>query len=127
MAPSIETTTSDNVAIVTKTNGSVQTTEVETGSSTPVESETAPEAADTFDNEVAIRPNAADEVPELLKTVTSFGEAYAKGADEDTRAEFLDTARSLVYALETPREAMIRYCWSQVRIVFSALIGMLMG
>ncbi|KAL3458363.1 S-adenosyl-L-methionine-dependent methyltransferase [Aspergillus heterothallicus] len=112
MTQSIETPTSDNIAVTIKTNGSVQTTELETGSSTPVENSTE-EVADTFDNEVAIRPNAADEVPELLKKVTSFGAAYANNADEDTRAEFLDTARSLVYALETPREAMIRYCWSQ--------------
>ncbi|KAL2797363.1 S-adenosyl-L-methionine-dependent methyltransferase [Aspergillus keveii] len=113
MAPSIETANSDNVTVTIKTNGSVQTTEVETGSSTPVESETAAETTDTFDNEVAIRPNAAEEVPDLLKKVISFGEAYAKNSDEDTRAKYLDTARSLVYALETPREAMIRYCWSQ--------------
>ncbi|KAL3447643.1 S-adenosyl-L-methionine-dependent methyltransferase [Aspergillus insuetus] len=113
MAPSIETTNSDNVTVAIKSNGSVQTIEVETGSSTPVENENGAQTPNTFDNEVAIRPNAADEVPDLLRKVTSFGETYAKGADEDTRAEFLDTARSLVYALETPREAMIRYCWSQ--------------
>jgi hypothetical protein len=114
MTPSIEATNGDTITVATKANGSVQTTEVETGSSTPVEP--GAQTPDTFDNEVAIRPTAADEVPDLLKKVTSFGEAYAKSADEDTRAEFLDTARSLVYALETPREAMIRYCWSQVRL-----------
>ncbi|KAL2827290.1 S-adenosyl-L-methionine-dependent methyltransferase [Aspergillus pseudoustus] len=113
MSQSIETTNGDNVTVSIKTNGSVQTTEVSTGSSTPVETSPEAAAADTFDNEVAIRPNAADEVPDLLKKVTSLGGAYANITDENTRAEFLDTARSLVYALETPREAMIRYCWSQ--------------
>ncbi|KAL4791471.1 S-adenosyl-L-methionine-dependent methyltransferase [Aspergillus venezuelensis] len=101
-------TPSDNVTINVKTETTVQSEEVSTGSSSPVESTDS-----SFDNSVAIRPNAAEDVPELLKKVSSLGGAYAENADEDVRAEYLDAARHLVYALETPREAMIRYCWSQ--------------
>ncbi|KAL4881812.1 S-adenosyl-L-methionine-dependent methyltransferase [Aspergillus karnatakaensis] len=103
-------TNGDNVAVTTKTNGTVHEAEIETGNSSPVEQSTG---TDTFDNEVAIRPNSAEDLPDLLKKVTSLGTEYATNTDEDLRAEYLDAARSLVYALETPREAMIRYCWSQ--------------
>lgn len=64
--------------------------------------------------DVAISPNAPEEVPALLSRLSVNGEAFAVGQDEKIRTELLDTARSLVYALETPREAMIRFCWSQV-------------
>ncbi|KAL2869497.1 S-adenosyl-L-methionine-dependent methyltransferase [Aspergillus lucknowensis] len=115
MTQPIEAARGDEVTVTTKTSGTVQTEEVESNGDSPVD-ETGTEAKETFDNEVAIRPNAAEEVPDLLKKVTSLAAVYADNASEDARAEFLDTARSLVYALETPREAMIRYCWSQSTI-----------
>lgn len=68
------------------------------------------------DDDVAISPNAPEEVPALLKKIASHGETFTSQKSEDVRAELLDTARSLVYALETPREAMIRFCWSQSTI-----------
>ncbi|KAL4802514.1 S-adenosyl-L-methionine-dependent methyltransferase [Aspergillus unguis] len=103
-----DATQSQNITIATKTGTTVQADEVSNGSSSPVE-----QAPDAFDNDVAIRPNAAEDLPELLKKVSSLGATYAGNSDEDVRAEYLDAARHLVYALETPREAMIRYCWSQ--------------
>ncbi|KAL5338030.1 S-adenosyl-L-methionine-dependent methyltransferase [Aspergillus crustosus] len=114
MADAAPITNRETVTVTTKTNGTVQTTEIGTGNSSPVDNGSP--QAETFDNEVAIRPNAAEDLPNLLSKVTSFGNAYAANIDEDLRAEYLDAARSLVYALETPREAMIRYCWSQSTI-----------
>lgn len=66
------------------------------------------------DDNVAISPNAPEEVPTLLKRIAMHGEAYLTESDENERTRILDAARSLVYALETPREAIIRHCWSQV-------------
>ncbi|RAL08720.1 o-methyltransferase [Aspergillus homomorphus CBS 101889] len=65
------------------------------------------------DGNVAIAPNDPEEVPALLKRITLHGEAYLTENDELERSKILDSARSLVYALETPREAIIRHCWSQ--------------
>ncbi|KAL4914334.1 S-adenosyl-L-methionine-dependent methyltransferase [Aspergillus aurantiobrunneus] len=100
-----------DVAADIKANATVQTEEITSGSSSPVENGAV--TPDSFDNGVAIRPNAAADLPGLLSKVSSLGVAYTAKNDEDLRAEYLDAARHLVYALETPREAMIRYCWSQ--------------
>lgn len=67
-----------------------------------------------IDGDVAISPNAPAEVPSLLEQIAASGDVYAASQDEKVRTDLLDTARSLVYALETPREAIIRHCWSQV-------------
>lgn len=112
MTQDIQNTHGDDVTVTIKTETTVQTDEVTTGSSSPVAN--GVETPNDFDNGVAIRPNAAKDIPDLLKKVSSLGAEYAGNTDEDLRAEYLDAARHLVYALETPREAMIRYCWSQV-------------
>ncbi|PYI23475.1 hypothetical protein BO99DRAFT_428767 [Aspergillus violaceofuscus CBS 115571] len=65
------------------------------------------------DNNVAIAPNDPEEVPALLKRIALHGEAYLTENDELERTKILESARALVYALETPREANIRHCWSQ--------------
>lgn len=65
------------------------------------------------DGSVAVSPNTPEVVPELLDQIASFGKAFVS-ADPKARTELLDAARQLVYAVETPREAMIRFCWSQV-------------
>lgn len=62
---------------------------------------------------VAISPNTPELVPGLLEQVALSGNAFAS-EDTKARTDLLDAARQLVYALETPREAMIRFCWSQV-------------
>lgn len=111
MTQDIENTHGEDVTVTIKTETTVQTDEVTTASSSPVEN--GAEAPNDFDNGVAIRPNSAEDIPALLKKVGSLGAEYASNTDEDLRAEYLDAARHLVYALETPREAMIRYCWSQ--------------
>ena len=67
-----------------------------------------------LDGQVAISPNAPEQVSGLLKDILNRGLAFSGDCDVQARTSLLDAARSLVYALETPREAMIRYCWSQV-------------
>jgi hypothetical protein len=62
---------------------------------------------------VAISPNTPELVSGLLDQVALSGKAFAS-EDPKARTDLLDAARQLVYALETPREAMIRFCWSQV-------------
>ncbi|KAJ5115004.1 hypothetical protein NUU61_000763 [Penicillium alfredii] len=64
------------------------------------------------DGSVAISPNTPELVPGLLDQIASSGKTLSSGVPK-ARVELLDAARSLVYALETPREAMIRFCWSQ--------------
>lgn len=67
------------------------------------------------DDSVAISPNTPELVPGLLDQVAAHGTAFAS-SDAAARTDLLHAARQLVYALETPREAMIRFCWSQVRL-----------
>ncbi|RAH84305.1 o-methyltransferase [Aspergillus japonicus CBS 114.51] len=75
------------------------------------------------DNNVAIAPNDPEEVPGLLKRIALHGEAYLTENDELERTKILDSARALVYALETPREAIIRHCWSQSSLYAAIEIG----
>ncbi|RAH68369.1 o-methyltransferase [Aspergillus aculeatinus CBS 121060] len=74
-------------------------------------------------NHVAIAPNDPEEVPGLLKRIALHGEAYLIENDELERTKILNSARSLVYALETPREAVIRHCWSQSALYAAIEIG----
>ncbi|PYH84606.1 o-methyltransferase [Aspergillus uvarum CBS 121591] len=74
-------------------------------------------------NSVAIAPNDPEEVPALLKRIALHGEAYLTENDELERTRILDSARSLVYALETPREAIVRHCWSQSSLHAAIEIG----
>ncbi|PYI32237.1 o-methyltransferase [Aspergillus indologenus CBS 114.80] len=75
------------------------------------------------DNNGAIAPNDPEEVPALLKSIALHGEAYLTENDELERTKILDSARALVYALETPREAIIRHCWSQSSLYAAIEIG----
>jgi hypothetical protein len=69
--------------------------------------------APVLDERIAVTANAAHEVPRLLDEVAVKGKALAQN-EPRARQTLLESARALVYALETPREAMIRICWSQV-------------
>lgn len=68
---------------------------------------------EAFVDRVAISANTPELVPGLVDQIASLGKV-ASLQDNTDRTTLLEAARSLVYALETPREAMIRYCWSQV-------------
>ncbi|KAL4746853.1 hypothetical protein BDW72DRAFT_183937 [Aspergillus terricola var. indicus] len=61
---------------------------------------------------LAVSPNLPAQVPGLLDEIAASGKQYL-GAEPQARLELLEAARSLVYALETPREAIIRHCWAE--------------
>jgi hypothetical protein len=85
----------------TQVNGDVQTNE---------------QLVEAFvDGSVAISANTPELVPGLVGQVASLGKDVNL-QDHKDRSTLLEAARSLVYALETPREAMIRYCWSQATL-----------
>lgn len=66
--------------------------------------------------DLAVSPNLPGQVPGLLDEIASSGGQYL-AANTEARLNLLESARSLVYALETPREAIIRHCWSDVRLL----------
>ncbi|CAI7573252.1 unnamed protein product [Penicillium palitans] len=61
---------------------------------------------------LALTSNLPDTVPSLLQTVAGHGKDLL-AQDPEARFKLLEAARSLIYALETPREAIIRHCWSE--------------
>ena len=62
---------------------------------------------------LALTSNLPDTVPDLLETVASHGRDLL-AQDPEARLKLLEAVRSLAYALETPREAIVRHCWSEV-------------
>jgi len=62
---------------------------------------------------IATAPNDIKAVPKLLGDITAGVDALASGGDE-ARHDLLVKARTLVQALETPRETMVKHCWAQV-------------
>lgn len=66
-----------------------------------------------IDPQAAISPSAPGELPRLVKEIQSSSQDYISG-DTTSRLKLLEAARSLVYAMETPQETMLRYCWAQV-------------
>lgn len=65
------------------------------------------------DISIALKPNDIGAVPILAQEIKDGFDALAKG-NGDNRQELLIKARSLVQALEAPRETMIKHCWAQV-------------
>ncbi|CAG7953768.1 unnamed protein product [Penicillium nalgiovense] len=61
---------------------------------------------------LALSSNLPDTVPDLLQKVAGHGNDLIS-QDPKARLKLLEAARSLIYALETPREAIIRHCWSE--------------
>ncbi|CAG8075316.1 unnamed protein product [Penicillium nalgiovense] len=81
---------------------------------------------DAFVDRVAISANTPELVPGLVDQIASLGKVTSL-QDHTNRTTLLEAARSLVYALETPREAMIRYCWSQSTLYASVETGVDIG
>ncbi|TEA12127.1 O-methyltransferase mpaG [Colletotrichum sidae] len=71
---------------------------------------------------IATSPNDLAAVPGLLKEL-SAGVGALSSEGHEARHEMLLKARSLVQALETPRETMIKHCWAQT----GALAGLNFG
>jgi hypothetical protein len=72
-------------------------------------------AAASVDESIAVKANDINAVPRLLEEIATLGKALTQDRAPNRR-QLLESVRSLNFALETPREAMIRYCWSQVRV-----------
>lgn len=108
------------IFIMTYTNGATSSTANgvtsgnANGNSNGTETKTHTDGSAFLDDLVAISPSIPEKVPGLLEDILTHGLAFSGNKDVKARNDLLDAARSLVYALETPREAMIRYCWSQV-------------
>jgi hypothetical protein len=78
----------------------------------------APETADTeeiVDLSIASVPNDIGSVPGLLDDIAFLGSTHELSADRDGRLSLLEKARSLVAALETPRETMLKHVGAEVR------------
>ncbi|KAF2646829.1 S-adenosyl-L-methionine-dependent methyltransferase [Massarina eburnea CBS 473.64] len=65
-----------------------------------------------LDISIAVRACDADAVPSVLERLSSFGKTPPVERD-DIRLAMLADARTLVRALETPRETMIKHNWAQ--------------
>lgn len=65
------------------------------------------------DLSTVLKPNDLDAVPRLAENISKLGGGLLI-KDDSRRRELLAQARSLVQALETPRETMIKHCWAQV-------------
>ncbi|KAI9926121.1 hypothetical protein MW887_004583 [Aspergillus wentii] len=81
---------------------------------------------DTVDPNIAISPNAPHQLPQLVDTITAQTKAYNDG-DAEARLKLVEAAQSLIYALETPREAMLRYCWAQSTAFYAIEVGIDLG
>ena len=68
----------------------------------------------SMDQGLIATANAIEEIPALVNTIVLRERAYVATGDDEIRVRMLESVRSLLFALETPREAMIRTCWWQV-------------
>ena len=66
-----------------------------------------------MDFQIALEPNNIAALPVLLDEVTQGVQALI-GHGEVDRQELLIKCRSMIQAIETPRETMIKDCWAQV-------------
>lgn len=71
---------------------------------------------------IASTPNNIEALPGLLEAITIDVNTLVTGGNIN-RQQLLIKCRSMVQALETPRETMVKHCWAQVRN--QLLIGML--
>lgn len=69
--------------------------------------------ADTVDFSIAVQPNDLGAVPALVESIVDQTSSLSPG-DEIGRHALLIKARTLVQALETPRETMTKHTWAQV-------------
>jgi hypothetical protein len=71
---------------------------------------------------IAISPNDIGAVPNLLQQITTGVDALSAGGDE-ARHDLLVKARTLVQALETPRETMVKHTWAQTGAIAGLSFG----
>ncbi|EGD91078.1 hypothetical protein H112_01667 [Trichophyton rubrum D6] len=63
-------------------------------------------------DKVATSSSIPEMVPSLIEKISLFKERFNLESSMK-RLDLLDAVRSLVYALEIPRETMLRFCWSE--------------
>ncbi|KAI6282399.1 hypothetical protein MCOR27_003799 [Pyricularia oryzae] len=74
------------------------------------------------DAAIATQPADLASVPSLARAIAAGVDAVT-GEDDASRYELLLKARSLVQALETPRETMIKHCWAQTSATGALTFG----
>lgn len=62
---------------------------------------------------IALAPNDMQNVPNIVEDISNFSVNIEEKGDL-ARQQLAEKARTLVRALETPRETMIKHCWAQV-------------
>ena len=65
------------------------------------------------DHSIATAPNAPHDLQSLIQEINSQSNAFSNG-QTDARLRLVAAAQSLVQAMETPQETMLRYIWAQV-------------
>ncbi|KAK5987850.1 O-methyltransferase mpaG' [Cladobotryum mycophilum] len=75
---------------------------------------------------VALMPNGTKEHPSIIKETLEYLNAYVQGKDVN-RHDLIAKCQSLVHGLETPRETMIRHCWSQPGTIAAISFGVSSG
>ncbi|KAF5505543.1 O-methyltransferase [Colletotrichum siamense] len=78
--------------------------------------------APVIDPSIATSPNDLAAVPGLLKELNAGIGSLSTGGQE-ARHELLLKARSIVQALEAPRETMIKHCWAQTGAIAGINFG----
>ncbi|TLS29559.1 hypothetical protein PpBr36_01431 [Pyricularia pennisetigena] len=71
---------------------------------------------------IATQPADLAAVPELARAIAATADSVT-AEDQESRYELLIKARSLVQALETPRETMIKHCWAQTSAIGALTFG----
>ncbi|KAL2755543.1 hypothetical protein ACRALDRAFT_1076879 [Sodiomyces alcalophilus JCM 7366] len=79
----------------------------------------------TVDVSVALRAADLKAAPGLAREIADLGSGPVE--DDETRLKLLKKARSLVQALETPRETMIKHLWAQPAVSSALSVGVESG
>ncbi|KAK0714772.1 O-methyltransferase-domain-containing protein [Lasiosphaeris hirsuta] len=73
------------------------------------------QAVDTVDLSIASAPSDIGRVPGLLNDITFLKNNVDVSSNREARLDLLEKARSLVQALETPRETMLKHVGAEAR------------
>ncbi|KAF4773873.1 O-methyltransferase [Colletotrichum scovillei] len=79
-----------------------------------------------LDTSIATQANDSKSVAHLANTIGTLGTSFLPN-DEQGRLALLKQTRSLLQALETPRETMIKHCWAQPAVTFVIATGIESG
>ncbi|KAF5227963.1 hypothetical protein FANTH_14628 [Fusarium anthophilum] len=82
-------------------------------------SECTPESHVSIDVEKPCNPDA---VPQLVHDIVSAADAFTAGS-MDARQKLLVKLRTLTSAVETPRETVLRHCWTMTSSIGSLAFG----